>query len=91
MSRLDAQVLTSNSFIIGIADLRGDGRPDYHYHAHVLYGDSVNPPRVPVMGGPVMLQGTGFAPAPHRSRGRSERSAAGDQRQPDAGGHSRPK
>src|SRR5580698_5657519 len=50
MSRLDAQVLTSNSFIIGIADLRGDGRPDYHYHAHVLYGDSVSPSRVPASG-----------------------------------------
>jgi hypothetical protein len=62
MSRLDAQVLSSNSFIIGIADLRGDGRPDYHYHAHVLYGDSVNPPRIPVSGGAITLQGTGFAP-----------------------------
>jgi hypothetical protein len=62
MSRLDAQVLSSNSFIIGIADLRGDGRPDYHYHAHVLYGDSVNPSRVPVSGGAITLQGTGFTP-----------------------------
>jgi hypothetical protein len=62
MSRLDAQVLLSNSFIIGISDLRGDGRPDYHYHAHVLYGDSVNPSRVPVNGGAITLQGTGFAP-----------------------------
>ncbi len=62
MSRLDAQVLSSNSFIIGIADLRGDGRPDYHYHAHVLYGDSVSPSRIPVGGGAITLQGTGFAP-----------------------------
>ncbi len=62
MSRLDTQVLSSNSFIIGIADLRGDGRPDYHYHAHVLYGDSVIPPRVPVNGGAITLEGTGFAP-----------------------------
>lgn len=62
MSRLDAQVLNSNSFIIGIADLRGDGRPDYHYHAHVLYGDSVTPPRLSVNGGAITLQGTGFAP-----------------------------
>jgi hypothetical protein len=62
MSRLDAQILASNSFIIGIADLRGDGRPDYHYHAHVLYGDSVTPARVSVSGGPVTLQGTGFSP-----------------------------
>ncbi len=62
MSRLDAQVLISNSFIIGIADLRGDGRPDYHYHAHMLYGDSAIPPRLPVSGGATTLQGTGFAP-----------------------------
>ncbi len=62
MSRLDAQVLSSNSFIIGIADLRGDGRPDYHYHAHVLYGDSVTPSRVAVNGGAITLQGTGFSP-----------------------------
>jgi IPT/TIG domain-containing protein len=62
MSLLDAQILNSNSFILGIADLRGDGRPDYHYHAHVLYGDSVNPPRLPVTGGAITLQGTGFAP-----------------------------
>jgi hypothetical protein len=61
MSRLDAQVLSSNSFIIGIADLRGDGRPDYHYHAHVLYGDSAGPARVSVNGGAITLQGTGFA------------------------------
>jgi len=62
MSRLDAQVLGTNSFIIGIADLRGDGRPDYHYHAHVLYGDSASPARVSVNGGAITLQGTGFAP-----------------------------
>ena len=62
MSRLDAQVLSSNTFIIGIADLRGDGRPDYHYHAHVLYGDLVSPPRISVNGGAITLQGTGFAP-----------------------------
>jgi hypothetical protein len=62
MSRLDAQVLGSNSFLIGIADLRGDGRPDYHYHAHVLYGDSASPARVSVNGGAIALQGTGFAP-----------------------------
>jgi hypothetical protein len=62
MTRLDAQVFTSESFVIGIGDLRGDGRPDYHYHAHVLYGDSVIPSRVPVSGGAIALQGTGFAP-----------------------------
>jgi hypothetical protein len=62
MSRLDTQVLNSGTFIIGISDLRGDGRPDYSYHAHVLYSDSVNPAREPVSGGPIVLQGTGFTP-----------------------------
>ncbi|HZZ16245.1 MAG TPA: IPT/TIG domain-containing protein [Candidatus Sulfotelmatobacter sp.] len=62
MSRLDAQVLISSSFLIGISDLRGDGRPDYHYHAHVLYGDSVSPARIPVNGGVIALKGIGLAP-----------------------------
>jgi hypothetical protein len=62
MSRLDAQILNSNSFIVGIGDLRGDGRPDYRYHAHVLYADSVTPARVSVNGGAITLQGIGFAP-----------------------------
>ena len=62
MSRLDTQAITSNTFLIGIADLRGDGRPDYHYHAHVLYGDSLNPPRISAQGGAAAIQGTGFAP-----------------------------
>jgi IPT/TIG domain len=62
MTLLDAEILTSGSFIIGIADLRGDGRPDYAYHAHVLYGDSVTPARVPVTGGVVVIQGTGLTP-----------------------------
>ena len=46
----------------GVADLRGDGRPDYRYHAHVLYGDSVSPSRARVGGGAITVQGTGFAP-----------------------------
>ena len=62
MSRLDAQVLSSGTFIVGIADLRGDGRPDYSYHAHVLYGDSVIPSRVAVGGAVITLQGIGFTP-----------------------------
>ena len=62
MTRLDAQVSTSTNFLIGISDVRGDGRPDYHYHAHVLYADSVTPARVGVNGGSVLVQGIGFAP-----------------------------
>jgi hypothetical protein len=62
LTRLDAQVTTSANFLIGISDLRGDGRPDYHYQAQVLYGDSVSPSRVGVSGGAVTVTGTGFAP-----------------------------
>ena len=62
LTRLDAQILIPGAFLIGISDWRGDGRADYHYHAHVLYGDSVTPARVGVNGGAVVLTGTGFAP-----------------------------
>ncbi len=60
LTRLDAQVSRSANFLIGISDLRGDGRPDYHYEAQVLYADSVSPARVPVSGGVITIQGTGF-------------------------------
>jgi hypothetical protein len=62
ITRLDAQVLSSTSFRIGIVDFRGDGRPDYHYHAHVLYADSVSPSRVSVRGGALTIQGIGYMP-----------------------------
>ncbi len=57
LTRLDAQVVSSSNFLIGISDVRGDGRPDYRYQAHVLYADSVFPARVGVNGGAVTVQG----------------------------------
>ena len=45
---------------IGIADERGDGRPDYAYSGWVLYADSVQPQRLPASGGPIVIQGSGF-------------------------------
>ncbi|SPF31603.1 putative lipoprotein [Candidatus Sulfotelmatobacter kueseliae] len=71
MTRLDAQVATSGNFLIGISDLRGDGRPDYHYQAQVLYADSVSPARIGVSGGPVTVSGTGLAPGQTASVGTS--------------------
>jgi len=62
LTRLDAQLASPANFLIGISDVRGDGRPDYRYHAHVLYADSVSPSRVSVNGGAVTVLGTGFAP-----------------------------
>lgn len=61
LTRLDAQILSPTNFLVGIADMRGDGHPDYRYHAHVLYGDSVSPPRISASGGSVTVQGMGFA------------------------------
>jgi len=60
LTRLDAQINISTNFLIGISDIRGDGRPDYLYHAYVLYADSVSPARIGVDGGVVTLQGNGF-------------------------------
>jgi hypothetical protein len=45
---------------IGIADLKGDGRPDYAYNGWVLYADTVLPAHLPASGGPITIQGMGF-------------------------------
>ncbi len=45
---------------LGIADMRGDGRPDYAYCGWVLSIDSVEPERLPVSGGPIAIHGMGF-------------------------------
>jgi hypothetical protein len=45
---------------LGVADLRGDGRPDYGYNGWVLYTDTVEPERLPASGGPIVIRGMGF-------------------------------
>lgn len=61
MTRLDAVLNVSTDFRIGIADQRGDGRPDYRYRVRVLYGDRIIPTRTSVGGGyPVAIDGMGF-------------------------------
>jgi len=45
---------------IGIADQRGDGRPDYAYFGWVLYADTVSPQRLPSSGGAIVIHGMGF-------------------------------
>ncbi len=47
---------------LGVADLRGDGRPDYLYRGRVLYADAVAPQRLPSTGGPIVIDGIGFRP-----------------------------
>jgi hypothetical protein len=63
-TRLDQISLQEDTdFRIGIADFRGDGRPDFRYHARVLYADHVIPARASVAGGTVLsVQGLGFRP-----------------------------
>ncbi|WP_058189781.1 IPT/TIG domain-containing protein [Terracidiphilus gabretensis] len=48
---------------LGIADMRGDGRPDYAYNGWVLYADTIQPPRLPAAGGPIVIDGMGFQPS----------------------------
>jgi len=45
---------------LGIADMRGDGRPDYAYNGWVLYADTVEPQRLSASGGPIVIRGMGF-------------------------------
>ena len=60
MSRLDVQFSASDTFRLGVADSRGDGRPDFPYVASVLYADTATPARVSLAGGVVTLSGIGF-------------------------------
>jgi hypothetical protein len=58
---LNAELLEATNFRVGIADIRGDGRPDYRYHARLLYGDHVTPTRASVAGGTALaIAGYGF-------------------------------
>ena len=45
---------------IGIADLRGDGRPDYAYDGWLLYAGTVSPAHLSASGGPITIDGSGF-------------------------------
>jgi hypothetical protein len=61
MTMLNAQLLQTSGFRIGVSDIRGDGRPDYRYLARILYGDQVNPARASVAGGTALaVSGLGF-------------------------------
>jgi hypothetical protein len=59
------QVSTSADDVVrlGIADMRGDGRPDYTYNGWVLYADTVQPQHLPASGGNIVIRGMGFRPS----------------------------
>ena len=61
MTILNAQFSQQTNYRVGIADIRGDGRPDYSYHARILYGNIAQPARASVAGTtPINIQGLGF-------------------------------
>ena len=63
MTQLVADVNLEDDYKLGIADMRGDGRPDFSYEARVLYADSISPARASVHNStPITITGFGFSP-----------------------------
>ena len=60
LTTLPAITTADSEVRLGIEDGRGDGRPDYVYRGRVLYADTVSPARLPVSGGPIVIEGIGF-------------------------------
>ncbi len=61
-TRVQGEVIGGANYKIGIADYRGDGRPDFRYEAHVLYADDLLPARASVNGGTTLaVSGLGFS------------------------------
>jgi hypothetical protein len=57
---ISAETGQLSSFWFGIADERGDGRPDFNYQARLFYADSVYPAEIASAGGTVTITGLGF-------------------------------
>jgi hypothetical protein len=62
LTALVVQGVGAGGLRIGIADERGDGRPDFNFGARVLYADTVTPANVGAGGGVVTITGRGFRP-----------------------------
>jgi hypothetical protein len=63
LTTLPVLTIVDSEVRVGLADERGDGRPDYAYRGRILYADSVTPVRLPATGGPIMIRGMGFRPS----------------------------
>ncbi len=57
---LQASSGTATGIRFGIADQRGDGRPDFNYQARLFYADDLAPANVAASGGSVIITGLGF-------------------------------
>jgi IPT/TIG domain len=62
LTTLSVATVGQGYLTVGVADSRGDGRPDYLYRGRVLYADSVMPTRISLNGGPITIRGIGFRP-----------------------------
>jgi len=62
LTTLPVLTIADSQVRIGLADFRGDGRPDYPYRGRILYADSVTPARLPSGGGQIVIRGMGFRP-----------------------------
>ncbi|HLH33739.1 MAG TPA: IPT/TIG domain-containing protein [Alloacidobacterium sp.] len=62
LTTLSVATVAPGSITLGVADSRGDGRPDYLYRGRLLYADSVMPARLSLNGGPIVIRGIGFRP-----------------------------
>jgi hypothetical protein len=60
LTTLPVMTLADSEVRLGVADMRGDGRPDYLYRGRVLYADTVAPAILPAAGGPIAITGMGF-------------------------------
>ena len=60
LTTLNAQTIARGQVRIALADVRGDGRPDFLFRARVLYADSVYPARLAAPGGQIVIKGSGF-------------------------------
>ena len=59
---LGVDTTADGQLLLGIADQRGDGRPDYTFHGRLLYAGTVSPSRLPLAGGSININGSGFRP-----------------------------
>lgn len=62
LTSLPVVTMADSEVRLGIADMRGDGRPDYLYRGRVLYADTVQPSIIPPSGGAIAITGMGFRP-----------------------------
>lgn len=76
-TRLQVATSGAGNFKVGVADYRGDGRPDFRYTARLLYADKLVPAHVGVQGGSVVtIEGLGFTNSTKVSLGGATIAAA---------------